>query len=68
MNLKLKAAGITAALIVSVVLLVEVLGLVLANFTKEQLANGFQWTCMGILVFCMYKLVLLQLELRKTDK
>lgn len=68
MNIKLKAAGITAALIVSAIALLEVLKLATANFTREQLADGFAWACMGVLVFCMYKLVLIQLQIRKIDE
>ena len=67
MNIKVKAAAITAGLIVSAIAASEVFRLATANFTREQVADVFGWVCMGILVFCMYKLVLLQLETRKIN-
>ena len=68
MNIKVRAAAITAGLIVSGLAAVEVFMLALANFSKEQITQAFGWVCMGVIVFCIYKLVLLQLEMRKFDE
>lgn len=65
MNLKVKAAAITAGLLFAAIAASEVFRLATANFTKEQISDGIAWVCMGILVFCMYKVVLIQLEMRK---
>ena len=68
MNIKLKAAGITAALIVSAIALLEVLKLATANFTTEQISTVVSLVCMSVLVYFMYKLVLIQLEISKKDQ
>jgi hypothetical protein len=68
MNIKLKAAGITAALIVSAIAFLKVLSLATANFTTEQISTAVSLVCMSVLVYFMYKLVLTQLEISKNDK
>lgn len=68
MNIKVKAAAITAGLIVAGLAAVEGFMLAATNFSKEQITQAFAWGCMGVIVFCIYKLVLLQLEMRKFDE
>ena len=65
MNIKIKAAAITAGLLFAAIAASEIIRLAAANFTKEQISDGIAWVCMSILVFCMYKVVLIQLEMRK---
>lgn len=64
MNIKVKAAGITAGLIISAIAALELLKLATANLTRAQLADVFAWISICALAFCMYKLVLLHLETR----
>lgn len=64
MNIKVKAAGITAGLIIAALAAVELLKLVTANLTREQVAGVFAWISICAIAFCMYKLVLLHLETR----
>lgn len=68
MNIKLKAAVITAGIFASAVVVVSVLDAVFKNLTAEQVANIFSWGCMALLAFCFYKLVLINLEHKESLK
>lgn len=59
MNIKLKAAGITAALIVAGTVITSIIQIA---FTPDQVLKGIGLLCIVGLVYVFYKLVLINLE------
>lgn len=68
MNIKIKAAVITVGLLAAASLVANVLAVLIANLTAEQAAGIFFWGCTTFLVFCFYKLVLIYLESKESEK
>ena len=68
MNIKFKAASITAVMMVFAVVISGILHYVSTYFTSEQIMSAISWGAMALLVFCIYKLVLTNLEHKDTLK
>ena len=68
MNIKLKAAVITVGAFAGAALAANVLAVILANLTAEQIASIFSWGCMAVLAFFFYKLILINLECKEMAK
>jgi uncharacterized membrane protein len=68
MNLKIKALLITAGLMVSALLASLGLDFIRNTFTAEQITTGVMVFCMAGLVYLMYSLVLVRLEMQENLK
>ena len=68
MNIKLKAAVITVGAFAGAALIANVLAVLAANLTAAQIASIFSWGCLAVLMFCFYKLILINLECKEMAK
>lgn len=62
MNIKVKAAGITAGIFISTIAVVEILRFVLDALTPDQVLSILGYGSISLLIWMFYKLVLTNLE------
>lgn len=68
MNIKVKAAGITAGLIVSAFAVAQILHMISEYLSPEQVMSAIGWGGIALLTWLFYKLVLTNLEYKESLK